>query len=91
MKQLKVSLSTNPLDEDGQTFLFINGHPNNHVYHPMYKLDHSYQQLKTSAALEIRSHNREMSIQKARSSSRSGGGFGGGSSFGGGGGGGRSR
>ncbi len=94
MKQLQVSLEKHTLNEDGQTFLFTNHNRRNSLYHPVNNFNYTYRRVKASASYKIREHNREIQMQRARSSSRSGGrfgGFGGGSSFGGGGGGGRSR
>ncbi|BCR36040.1 DUF2207 domain-containing protein [Mariniplasma anaerobium] len=94
MEQLRVSIETNGLNENGQTFIFMGNDRKTH-YNPMRSFDRSFRHMKSQAANQIRIHNREMSMinAKARSRSSSGfrGGFGGGSSFGGGGGGGRSR
>lgn len=94
MKQLQIDLEKHTLNEDGQTFLFINQNRRGHLYHPVNNFRYTYRNVKSSASHKIREHNREIQMQRARSQSRSGGkfgGFGGGSSFGGGGGGGRSR
>jgi uncharacterized membrane protein len=94
MKQLQINLEKHTLNEDGQTFLFTHHNRRGQLYHPINNFRYTYRHVKTSATHKIREHNREIQMQRARSSSRSGGrfgGFGGGSSFGGGGGGGRSR